>query len=119
VEATGFDLDIRLARPAAALDRLTGPLGTRLRRRRRAVIRAAAAHGISNLRVFGSVARGTDRPGSDIDLLADLPPGMGLIALERARHELEEILGTRVDLIPTSDLKPDLATEVLAEAVRL
>lgn len=119
VEATGFDLDIRIARPTAALGRLTGPLGARLRRHRRAVINAADAHGITNLRVFGSVARGTDRADSDIDLLVDLPSHIGLIDLERARHDLEALLGARVDLIPASDLKPDLATEVLAEVVRL
>jgi uncharacterized protein len=39
------------------------------------MISAAAAHGVHNLRVFGSVARGEDRLDSDVDLLADLPPG--------------------------------------------
>ena len=34
---------------------------------------------MTNLRVFGSVARGQDRPDSDVDLLADLPPGLGLL----------------------------------------
>jgi uncharacterized protein len=45
-----------------------------VRRHRRDLI-AAAVHGVRNLRVFGSVARGEDRPDSDVDLLADLPPG--------------------------------------------
>jgi predicted nucleotidyltransferase len=38
------------------------------------------------------VARGEDRPDSDIDLLADLPPGMSLFGLERLQAELEAIL---------------------------
>lgn len=49
-------------------------MGRRVRRRND-LIAAAEARGIRNLRVFGSVARGEDRPDSDVDLLADLPPG--------------------------------------------
>jgi hypothetical protein len=43
------------------------------------------------------VARGEDRADSDVDLLADLPPGMGLLGLGRVQAELEAILGARVD----------------------
>jgi hypothetical protein len=82
-------------------------VGRRVRRRRRDLVSAAAAHGVTNLRVFGSVARGQDRPDSDVDLLADLPPGMGLLGLGRVQAELEDILGTRVDLIAGS-LKPEV-----------
>src|SRR5215469_7296052 len=71
-----------------------------------ALIAAAAAHGVTNLRVFGSVARGTDRPDSDLDLLADLPPDMGLLGLGRVQAELEAIVGSQVDLVPADDLKP-------------
>jgi predicted nucleotidyltransferase len=57
---------------------------------------------VTNLRLFGSVARGQDTPGSD----ADLPPGMRLFGLGRVQEELEAIVGTRVDLVPAGDLKP-------------
>ncbi len=98
---------------------LSGPLGRRLRQRRRAVLAAASAHGITNVRVFGSVARGDDRPDSDIDLLADLPDGIGLIGLGHARSELERILDARVDLVPATDLKPDVAARAIADLVPL
>jgi len=98
---------------------LTGPLGLRLQQRRRDVLDAAASHGITNVRVFGSVARGEDGPDSDVDLLADLPQGMGLIGLGRARADLERVLDARVDLIPASDLKPDVVPSVTAELVPL
>lgn len=98
---------------------LTGPLGRRLRGRRRSVLDAAAVHGLTNVRVFGSVARGEDRPDSDVDLLVDIPPGMGLIGLGRARADLERILEARVDLIPSSDLKDDVAVSAGAELVSL
>jgi predicted nucleotidyltransferase len=83
------------------------------------MIAAAAAHGVTHLRVFGSVARGQDRPDSDVDLLADLPPGVGLLTLSRVQAELEAILGASVDLVPAADLKPDVRSRVEAELVAL
>lgn len=74
VDADGCELLISIRRQPRRLGRLTGPVGRRARRRRRDLVAAAAAHGVTNLRVFGSVARGQDRPGSVLDLLADLPP---------------------------------------------
>ncbi|MGO9294764.1 MAG: nucleotidyltransferase family protein [Streptosporangiaceae bacterium] len=68
--------------------------------------------------VFGSVARGEDHPGSDVDLLADLPPGLSLFALDRIEADLEAILGTRVDLIPATDLKPGVRESRFASWVK-
>jgi len=86
VDASGYELAISLRRQPRRLRRLSGPIGRRVRRRRRDLVAAAAAHGASNLRVFGSVARGQDKPDSDVDLLADLPPGMGLFGLDGCRQ---------------------------------
>jgi len=106
IEAAGYELVIDVRRQPRRLSRLSGPVGQRVRRRRRDLIAAAAAHGVTNLRVFGSVARGTDRPDSDLDLLADVPPDMGLLGLGRVQAELEDIVGSQVDLVPAGDLKP-------------
>lgn len=119
VDAAGFDLDLRLRRVPRQLDRLSGPLGRRVRQRRHELISAAAAHGVANLRVFGSVARGEDQPGSDVDLLADIPPGLGLLGLGRVRAELEQILHATVDLVPADDLKPLVARRVAEDLVAL
>lgn len=74
---------------------------------------------MTNLRVFGSVARGEDGPDSDVDLLATLPEGMGLIGLGRVREELEAVLGARVDLVPDDDLRPGVARRVADDVVPL
>lgn len=74
---------------------------------------------MTNLRVFGSVARGQDHPDSDLDLLAGLPPGMSLFGLARIRAELEAIVGTTVDLIPAADLKPAVREHVEQDLVLL
>ena len=71
IDATGYELTVGIRRPPRRLGRLSGPVGRRLRARRREVIATAAAHGVANLRVFGSVTRGEDRPDSDVDLLVD------------------------------------------------
>jgi predicted nucleotidyltransferase len=104
---------------AAALGQLSGPLGIRLQQRRHAVLETATRHGIKNVRVFGSVARGQDNSDSDVDLLVDLPEGMGLIGLGRARADLERVLDAPVDLVPAGDLKGDVARSVAAEVVAL
>jgi predicted nucleotidyltransferase/DNA-binding XRE family transcriptional regulator len=119
VEAAGYELVMGLRREARHLSRLSGPLGRRLRRHRHDMVATAAAHGVRNLRVFGSVARGQDQPGSDVDLLADLPPDMGLFGLGKVRDELEAIVGTRVDLVPANDLKPEVRMRVEGELVAL
>jgi predicted nucleotidyltransferase len=112
-------LTLGVRRPPGRLRRLSGPVGRRVRRHRQDLIAGAAAHGIQNLRVFGSVARGDDRPDSDVDLLVDLPPGLSLLGLARAEAALEAILGTRVDLIPAADLKPSVRERAARDLVEL
>jgi uncharacterized protein len=90
-----------------------------VRRHRQDLISAAAAHGVQNLRVFGSVARGEDGPDSDVDLLVDLPPGLSLFGLGRAEADLQAILGTHVDLIPAADLKPGVRERAERDQVAL
>jgi uncharacterized protein len=119
VEAAGYELVAEVRRQPRRLDRLSGPVGQRVRRRRHKIVAAAAAHGVSGLRVFGSVARGEDRPDSDVDLLADLPPGMSLFGLGRVQADLEAIVGTRVDLVPAEDLKPDVRPRAERDLVTL
>jgi predicted nucleotidyltransferase/DNA-binding XRE family transcriptional regulator len=119
IEAAGCELVTEVRPHGQRLEKLSGPVGQRLRRRRRDVIAAAAAHGVSGLHVFGSVARGEDRPDSDVDLLAKLPPRMSLFRLGRLQAELEEILGTKVDLVPAEDLKPDVRLRANRDLVAL
>ena len=119
VAATGFELDLRLRSTPRRLDLLTGPIGRRVRRHRRQLLETAFAHGLTEVRVFGSVARGEDRPDSDLDLLVDVPSGMGLIGLGKARDALEAILGCAVDLVPASDLKTGVRNRVEADMIAL
>lgn len=101
-------------------DALTGPVGTLVRRRRHALVAVAAAHGASNLRVFGSVAQGTEGDDSDVDLLVDLPPGMGLLGMARLQADLGAVLdGHRIDLVPSASLKPGVRERITSQAIDL
>lgn len=58
-------------------------------------------------KVFGSVAHGTDRPGSDIDIVVEVPDDVDLLEIIDAADELEALLGCRVDLVTARSLRPD------------
>ncbi len=119
IDAAGYDLVVDVQQQPPQLSRLSGPVGRQVRRKRRDLVAAAAAHDVTNLRVFGSVARGEDRPDSDVDLLVDLPPHMGLLGLGRVQADLEAILGAKVDLVPAGDLKPAVRARAEHDLVAL
>jgi predicted nucleotidyltransferase/DNA-binding XRE family transcriptional regulator len=118
VEATGTSLTIDLG-PALPASPAPGAIGHRLRRRRAAVLALAAKHGISDLRVFGSVARGEEGPSSDLDLLVHLPEDAGLFALGRFREELEALLHVPVDVVPDDGIKPRVRANIDQDLVAL
>ncbi|MCU1499867.1 MAG: transcriptional regulator, family [Acidimicrobiales bacterium] len=120
VEATGHDLRVEAVPRAVPVRGLPDtPMGRRLRRHRRTVKEVALRRGATNVRVFGSVARGDDSDTSDIDLLVDLAPTVGLFGLAGLQRELEELLGRSVDIVPAAGLKAGIAPEVLADAIAL
>ncbi|NOT18436.1 MAG: nucleotidyltransferase family protein [Sulfuriferula sp.] len=84
--------------------------------KRNAVRESISRFRVANLRVFGSVVRGTDHDGSDLDLLVDALPGATLFDLGDLQVELESILGIHVDLLTPADLPPKFRAKVLAEA---
>lgn len=93
---------------------------TTLQAQREAIFDAAKQFGARRIRVFGSVARGEETSGSDIDFLVDLPPGYDLFAQRLPLAErLSEITGRRVHLIPEHELNRHLRRYVLAEALDL
>ena len=93
-------------KPSVALNQKRGAV-------REATVRCRA----SNPRVFGSVLHGSDKEGSDLDLLVDAMPGATLFDLGGLQDELEELLGVRVELLTPRDLPLKFRAQVLAEAV--
>jgi predicted nucleotidyltransferase len=93
-------------------------LRQRLRRHRAEVLAAAARRGASNVRVFGSLARGDDGSESDIDFLVDFEASRSLVDVAGLILDLQEILGVPVDVVEASTLRPG-DEDVLADAVEL
>jgi predicted nucleotidyltransferase len=83
-----------------------------------ALVRICVRFHVTELSLFGSAARGTLRPGSDVDLLVVFEEGVTvtLFTLIDLQAELSGIFGRRVDLVPKGGLKPTLRSEVLADA---
>lgn len=81
-----------------------------------AIKQIAARNGATNLRLVGSVARGEEREGSDIDLLVDFDPGRSLFDHAHLVEELEALLGVSVDVVSSRGLKPKVRERLLVEA---
>ncbi len=112
--ATAVDLDVKVSfSPTSSARTLAS-----LRRRRGAILETCRRHGASNPRVFGSTAKGTARPDSDIDLLVDLESGRTLFDVAALHDDLETLLGRDVDVLTSGSVKGRLA-HVDNEAVPL
>jgi predicted nucleotidyltransferase len=84
---------------------------------RDAILETARDVGARDVRVFGSVARGEERPDSDIDILVTLEPGRTLMDLARLEAKLEALLGRSVDVTTVSALREPVRSTALREAI--
>lgn len=90
-----------------------------VRDKRQDILRVAARHGATNVRVFGSVARGDAGPDSDVDLLVDVLPVHSAWFPGGLLADLEELLGRKVDVVEAEQLHWYVRDRVLSEAVPL
>jgi uncharacterized protein len=67
--------------------------------KREAILHLAAQYGASNVRVFGSVARGEAHPDSDVDFLMQFPENSSIFDLVGLWQDLTDLLEREVDLI--------------------
>jgi len=77
-------------------------------------------HQVKSLYLFGSIVRGENKPGSDIDILVEFQPGarVGLFGMARLQRRLSEVLGRPVDLTTRDALHKALRDRIIKEAVR-
>lgn len=83
--------------------------------RRADLVSLAGRYGFDNVRVFGSAARGTDGPGSDLDILVTRSPGTGLLTVAAFAADASDLLGVEVDVVTDGGLSA--GHEILATAV--
>lgn len=89
-----------------------------VRKHRADILEIAAQHGATDIRVFGSVARGRTHRGSDLDLLVEMDQGRSLLDQVRLRRALNDLLPIEVDVITTGGLR-ESDSEILTESVPL
>jgi uncharacterized protein len=87
--------------------------------RREQILQLAAQRGARSVRVFGSVVRGDNDASSDVDFLAEMETGRTLFDVSGLVLDLEDLLGTSVDVVTEKGLRPRIRERVLAEAVPL
>jgi len=90
-----------------------------VRDKRDEIHRIARKHGVTSIRIFGSVARGEARADSDVDLLVDVGPETSSWFPAGLVLDLEDILGCKVQVVTEKGLSPILKDRVLHEAVPL
>jgi predicted nucleotidyltransferase len=95
------------------------PLQELVQVRREDILRTAAQYGASNVRIFGSVARGNTDEQSDIDFLVDMEAGRSLFDLGGLLTDLENLLGCSVDVVTEKGLRDRIRNRVLQEAISL
>ena len=77
----------------------------------------AKTYGITDLGIFGSVARGDNTSASDIDILVTFARPIGMFQFIAIEEYLSERLGKKVDLVTTKALKPTIKDEVLSQLI--
>ncbi|MEI7668853.1 MAG: nucleotidyltransferase family protein [Pseudomonadota bacterium] len=83
------------------------------------ILALAEKQGVTDVRVFGSVARGEQTEESDVDFLIHVPKGVDLMDVGGLHWRLEELLKTKVHFVMDSSISPYMKDNILNEAARL
>jgi len=83
------------------------------------ILDLARKHGIHNVRIFGSMAKGSATLSSDVDLLVDLDEGYDLFDLGACLMDLQDLLHRKIDMVTQDALHPRIREKILREAVPL
>ena len=87
--------------------------------KRKKILEISKKYGANNIRIFGSVAKGTADKNSDVDFLVDMEKGRSLLDLGGLLMDLQNLLGCKVDVVTEKGLRQRIRNRVLKEAVSL
>lgn len=90
-----------------------------IQQKRAAILEIARHYGASDVRIFGSVARGDATDASDLDLIVRFEPGRSLLDHGGLVMDLRELLGIKVDVIDEDAMRPQFRANVMKEAIPL
>jgi len=83
------------------------------------IIKILKKYNITKAGVFGSYVRGENKKKSDIDILVKVPRKISLLGFIHIKHELEDALKKKVDLVEYKMIRPELKKIILGEEVRI
>ncbi len=87
-----------------------------LKKQRNEIFQIAKLYGAHNIRVFGSVNKESDKPGSDVDFLVDLEKDRSLLDLAGMVYDLQQLLGRKVDVVTENGLHWYIKDKIISEA---
>ena len=90
-----------------------------IRQHRDAILAIARRYGASDIRVFGSVARGDTTESSDLDLIVRFEPDRSLFDHGGLLMDLQDLLGVKVDVFSEGGMRERFSDHVMREAVPL
>ena len=90
-----------------------------IQRIKKKIVPTLKKYGIRKAGIFGSYVRNEHKRGSDIDVLIQPPKSMSLLKFVHIKHELEEKLNKKVDLVSYRGIHPILKNQILEEEVRI
>lgn len=94
-------------------------LAETVKEKREEILKVAARRGATNVRLFGSLARGEEHAASDVDLLVQLEEGRSLLDLSHLLQDMEELLGCPVHLVEPEALHWAIRERIMEESVPL
>jgi len=94
-------------------------INDKIQAKKQDIINILRKYRASNIRIFGSYARGEETPDSDLDLLIDLEGGSSLFDRIALKQELEDLLGIKVDIAKPENLHYLIREQVMKEAIVL
>lgn len=90
-----------------------------LQKNREKIYEIAAKHGVSNIRVFGSVARGEETKNSDVDLLVAISSKTSLMTLVKLEQSLKKTTGRKIQIISDKAVNKHLKNQIFSEIITL
>jgi hypothetical protein len=92
---------------------------TELRQYKTEILALCQKYHASNVRIFGSVARGDNREDSDVDFLIEFEPQCSLFDSGGLLMDLQDLLDRKVDIVDEQALRPRFREQILRESVPL
>ena len=81
------------------------------------IIEITKKYGATEVRLFGSIVKGSTTKTSDVDILVKMQSGATLLDLIAIKQDLEDLLGLKVDVVTEDSISPYIKKSILKEAV--